>query len=447
MKERWKTISDSAEEKQDQLFETWLAGKNISFADPGSESLYKERATLYRDAIQMKKPPKRIPVCPSAGSFPIEYAGITWHEAMYDYAKLSFAWQKYHDDFDPDGLNAPRNIAPGKALELLGLSLYRWAGGGLRHDQEYQFVEKEYMKADEYMDLIDDPTGFFLYSFFPRVCTRLEAFGKLPLMPPIHELPVVPSGLIPFGLDEVADALGHLMQAGREVHLWLKQVNKINIRIMGQGKPSFSAGFTKAPFDVIGDSLRGTKGVLMDMFRHPEELIEACDRLVPFMVKSGAAACKAAGHVMPFIPLHKGADTFMSEKQFETFYWPSLRKVIVGLINEGVVPQLFVEGGYNRRLDIINDLPRGKVVWWFDSTDMARAKETVGQNNCIAGNVPLDILCTGTPDDVKACCRKLIDTAGKEGGFILTSGAGVQGSKPGNVKAMIEFSKEYGIYR
>lgn len=447
MKERWTHISDDAAKKQEQLFDIWLQAGNIPFSGPDAKDLYTRRATLYKDAIQMQKLPERIPVCPSAGSFPIEYAGITWHDAMYDYQKLTSAWQTYHDDFNPDGYSAPRNIAPGKALELLGLTLYRWAGGGLRPDQEYQFVEKEYMSASEYQDLIDDPTGFFLYSFFPRVCSHLEPLQRLPVMPPLHELPVVPSGLIPFGLDDVGKALGCLTAAGKEVHEWLAYVNRINALIMGGGMPAFSAGFTKAPFDVIGDSLRGTKGVLIDMFRHPEELKEACDRLIPFMVKSGAAACKAAGHVMPFIPLHKGADTFMSEKQFETFYWPSLRKVIVGLVNEGVVPQLFVEGAYNKRLDIINDLPKGKVVWWFDATDMVRAKETVGQSNCIAGNVPLDILCTGTADDVRNYCRDLIDTAGKDGGFIMTSGAGVQGAKAENVKAMIDFTKEYGVYR
>lgn len=440
-------VSEDSAEKQAQLFETWLLAENIPFVSPGAEALYKERVTLYRDAIQMKKIPERILVCPSAGSFPIEYAGISWYEAMYDYEKLAHAWGKYHDDFDPDGFHAPRTIAPGRALELLDLKLYRWAGGGLRNNQEYQFVEKEYMTGDEYDDLIDDPTGFFLNKYFPRICGSLAPLEKIPLMPPLHELPVIPSGLIPFGLEDVKQALGNLGAAGDEVHKWLVQVNKVGVSAMAKGKPGFSAGFTKAPFDVIGDSLRGTRGVLMDMFRHPDQLMEACERLTPFMIKFGVKACKAAGHIMPFIPLHKGADTFMSEQQFRTFYWPTLRKVIIGLINEGVVPQLFVEGEYNRRLDIINDLPRGKVVWWFDATDMAQAKKTVGQTNCIAGNVPLDILCTGTPDDVKSYCKTLIDTAGKDGGFIMASGAGVQGAKAENVKAMIDFSKAYGVYR
>ncbi|WP_300458163.1 uroporphyrinogen decarboxylase family protein [Desulfobacula sp.] len=446
MKERWTKEAADAGEKLSQQFDIWLAAENIPFVSPEAEALYRERVELYRDAIQMKTVPKRIPVCPSAGSFPIEYAGITWKEAMYDYKKLGYAWRKYHDDFDPDGYSAPRTIAPGKSLEILGLELYRWAGGGLRDDQEYQFVEKEYMRDDEYYDLIDDPTGFFLNTYFPRIFKELGALKKMPMLPPIHELPVIPSGIIPFGMPDVQAAFARLCSAGEDVNHWLAEVTNVSIAQMANGKPSFSAGFTKAPFDVIGDSLRGTKGVLMDMFRHPEELVEACERITPFMIKSGAAGCKAAGHVMPFIPLHKGADTFMSEDQFMTFYWPTLRKLIIGLSNEGVVPQLFVEGAYNRRLDLIDDLPPGKVVWWFDATDMAAAKKTVGRTNCIAGNVPLDILCTGTPDDVKVYCKDLIDTAGKDGGFIMTSGAGVQGAKAENVKAMIDFSKKYGVY-
>jgi len=213
---------------------------------------------------------------------------------------------------------------------------------------------------------------------------------------------------------------------------------------MGKGFPAFSAGFSKAPFDVIGDSLRGTQGVLTDMFRHPDELKEACERITPFMIKLGVAACKATGHIMPFMPLHKGADGFMSDEQFRTFYWPTLRKVIIGLIDEGIVPQLFAEGGYNQRLEVISDIPKGKTVWWFDTVDMARAKETVGKVSCIAGNVPLSLLCTGTPSDVTSYCKELIETAGKDGGFIFSTGAGMQGAKPANVRAMINAAKEYG---
>ncbi len=446
MKERWMDASPDAEEKQERQFQVWLSGQNIPFENPDAEVAYRERVTLIKDAIQLKKTPKRIPICPSVGHFPIEYAGISWHKAMYDYNKLAQAWEKYHNDFAPDAFGSPRTVVPGKALDILDFKLYQWAGHGLREDQEYQFVEREYMKAEEYQDLIDDPTGFFLNVYFPRIFGELKPLEKMPLLPPVHEIPLVPPAIMPFGMEDVRSAFQKLGEAGDEVKKWSSSVAHVSALIMGKGYPSFSAGFSKAPFDVLGDSLRGTRGVLMDMFRYPDELLEACERITPFMIKLGAAACKAAGHIMPFMPLHKGADGFMSNEQFRTFYWPTLRKVIIGLIDEGMVPQLFAEGGYNQRLEAICDLPKGKTVWWFDASDMVQAKEIVGKVACIAGNVPLDLLCTGTTDDVKDYCKNLIDTAGKDGGFILSSGAGVQGAKPENVKVMINFSKEYGVY-
>jgi len=64
----------------------------------------------------------------------------------------------------------------------------------------------------------------------------------------------------------------------------------------------------------------------------------------------------------------------------------------------------------------------------------------------INGNVPAAILSTGTTDEVKACCKQLIDVAGKGGGFILSTGSIIDTAKSENVRAMIEFTKEYGVY-
>ena len=445
--ERWMELTPEAENRQDAAFDAWLRADGIPFENAESEAAYKERATLIRDAVQLKKSPWRVPVCPMPGHFPIEYAGISWREAMYDYDQLTRAWKKYHTDFATDVSHSPRVIVPGKMLDILGFELYQWAGHGLKEDQEYQFVEKEYMPADDYQDLIDDPTGYFLNVYLPKIFSNLAPFTRFPLLPPVHEIPLVPPAMTPFGTPAMADALKTLGDAGEAVSQWNMAMGKVTGEIMGKGLPGFSGGFSKAPFDVIGDSLRGTRGIMTDMFRYKDELLEACERLTPFMVKCGIAACRATGHPMPYLPLHKGADGFMSERQFETFYWPTLRKVAIGLIQAGLTPILFAEGSYNTRLDIVGDLPRGKAIWLFDRTDMQRAKTSVGRQCCIAGNVPMSLLCTGRPDEVTGYCRDLIDTAGTDGGFILTTGAGMQGARAANVKAMIDFSRDYGVYR
>jgi len=444
MKERWTQVGPEAEERQEQRFAAWLSGEGLPFSRDEAKEAYRERVTLLKEAIQLKKPPRRIPVCPSPGFFPIQYAGLTMYQAMYDYDKLAQAWRRYCSDFAPDAYTSPSTIVPGRMLEALDVLFYRWPGHGVGEDQEYQYVEKEYMLPGEYQNLIDDPTGFFLSTFFPRVFGSLKPFEGLPLLPGVNEIPCLPPAMAPFGRPELRSALEKLMEAGQETVTWLAAVGRINQSVMAQGFPSFSGGFTKAPFDLIGDTLRGTRGVLTDIFRRPDELKEACQRLTPLMIKAGISSCRAAGHIMPFIPLHKGADGFMSDQQFRTFYWPSLRKLIIGLVDQGLVPLLFAEGSYNRRLEVISDLPQGKVVWWFDQTDMEEAKRTVGRVACLAGNVPLALLCTGRPDQVVDHCRKLIRAAGRDGGFIFSTGAGMQGARPENVKAMIDFAKEHG---
>ncbi|MFZ7113004.1 MAG: uroporphyrinogen decarboxylase family protein [Desulfatiglandales bacterium] len=444
MKERFVDPAPDADAKQEERFRIWLSGEGLTFADADSKAMYQERVTLMKDAIQLKKAPARIPICPSLGFFPMQYAGITMYDAMYDYEALQRCWEIFYKDFAPDAYNGPANIVPGRTLDILDLKLYHWPGHGVSKEREYQFAEDEYMKADEYQDLIDDPSAFFLSRYFPRIFGSLKPLENLPILPPIHEIPTFPPAFMRFGSQDMKKAFEALYQAGEEALRWGAVSRAVSGKIMGQGFPSFSGGFTKAPFDVIGDSLRGTRGIMLDMFRSPDELKEACDRLTPIMVKSGVASCRANGHIMPFIPLHKGADGFLSDEMFRKFYWPSLRKLIIGLVNEGMVPQLFVEGAYNERLDVISDVPKGKAFWWFDRTDMVRAKETVGRVACIGGNFPLDLLCTATPDAVRAHCRTLMEQAGRDGGFIFSTGAGMQGAKPENVKAMIESAKEYG---
>ncbi len=121
--------------------------------------------------------------------------------------------------------------------------------------------------------------------------------------------------------------------------------------------------------------------------------------------------------------------------------------MILGLIHEGIVPILFAEGSYNDRLEVIQDLPRGSVIWHFDKTEMSKAKEILGPNACIMGNVPTSLLTTGRPEEVKEYCRNLIEVCGKGGGYILAGGAGISEGPPDNLRAMMAAAKEYGTYK
>jgi uroporphyrinogen-III decarboxylase len=206
-------------------------------------------------------------------------------------------------------------------------------------------------------------------------------------------------------------------------------------------------GFTKAPFDVIGDTLRGTKGIMLDIYRQPDKLIQAMEALVPLMIGMGMASAQQTGNPLIFVPLHKGADGFLSDEQFKKFFWPTLKAVILGLIEGGCVPLPALEGYWNTRLKVVQDIPIGKTVWMVDQSDMADVKKTLGQNACLLGNVPSAMLKLGTPQGVEDYVKDLIDTAGKDGGLIICNGAFFDQAKPENVKAMVDTAKEYGVYK
>ena len=145
--------------------------------------------------------------------------------------------------------------------------------------------------------------------------------------------------------------------------------------------------------------------------------------------------------------LHRGADGWMSEKQFHSFYWPYLKRVIEAFVDEGFVPSLFAEGGYNSRLDAIKELAPGGVIWHLDQTDIFRAKEVLGDRACILGNVPGSVLITCTPEEVKAHCKELIEKVGVGGGYILSYGVTPNQSPIENIIAMRDSAKEFGVYK
>ena len=450
MEKQWQELTPL--EKQEELFKRWLSpkdpqGNDIKFQSPQAEKLHKERVTRLKDAIQLKKLPDRVPVIPMLSFFPAFYAGITPQEAMYDYDKLYAAGKKFMLDFDPDVNSGIGIAAPGKVFEILDYQQYAWPGHGVSPNHSYQCLEKEYMTADEYDDLIKNPSHFFANTYFPRIFGKLEGFKMLPNLAGFQELPFVGPNMIPFGLPPVQQAYQTILEAGAEALKWAGAVGAFNGEMISLGFPAGAGGFTKVPFDTLGDTLRGTRGIMIDIYRQPEKVLAALDAITPLMIDMGTSATQMAGNPLVMIPLHKGADGFLSDEQFKKFYWPHFKKLLMGLIEEGCIPMSFVEGGYNTRLDIIRDVPKGTTYWTFDATDMARAKKALGGIACIGGNVPTDLLSVGTVSQVKDYVKNLIDTCAGGGGYIMANGVAADNVKPENMKAMIDFTKEYGVYK
>lgn len=450
MEKKWEEMT--ADEKQEAQFQKLLRpkdheGNDLKFQSPEAEANYKANITRIKDAIQLKKTPDRVPVTLLPSMFPFTHAGMTVQEAMYDYDKCAAGFKKFILEFKPDmhiGAAAP---GPGKFYEILDYKLYAWPGHGVSPTSSYQCHEGEYMKAEEYDLLMTDPSFFFRNFYLPRVFGALQGFQMLPPLTGILEMYGVAFNFIPYALPPVQATYKALFEAGAEALKWAMVMGGSNGELASLGFPNILGGFTKAPFDTIGDTLRGTKGIMIDMYRRPDKLLQALEAITPIMIGMGLGAAQQTGNPLIFMPLHKGADGFLSDEQFKTFYWPTLRKVMLGLIEGGCIPFAAAEGGYNTRLKVIRDLPKGKTLWMFDQTDIVKAKGIVGNTLCILGNVSSATLNLSTPQEVKNYCKKLIDGVGQGGGFIMSNGAFFDEAKPENVKAMVDFTKEYGVYK
>ena len=135
----------------------------------------------------------------------------------------------------------------------------------------------------------------------------------------------------------------------------------------------------------------------------------------------------------------------MSPEQYEKFYWPSLQKLILGLVEAQLTPIPYFQGDNTLRLPYMKELPKGKVPIHFDIVDRKQARKIIGGHQCFWGNIPASVMVTGTADQVKDDIKQLIDTFGDTGGLIIDASSAIPDeAKPENVTAMLEAVFDYG---
>ena len=404
--------------------------------------LLAQREKRISDAIALRKP-DRIPVWHGVpGPYPAQYLGISREEQMMDVEtslEANFQTALY---YQPDMVELMPPL--GSVLDPLGYRHLKWSGHGLPADSGWQFVDEEVMKPEEYDELIYDPSDFMVRTYWPRAYSKLAGLAGLAPLREAQGYFAGPSAFAAFGTPAGQEALDALRQAGAAALRTVMALGAHGRRLAEAGFPPSWAAMTQPPFDLVGDFLRGRKGIMLDMFRCPEKLQAAAEKLLPMAIEMAVRGAKVSHNPRVFIAIHGGVEGFMSLEQYKRFYWPTLQQLLVALAEQGLNPWVLVEGGSDSRLETMADIPAGKVCYWFDHVDMRRAKEVLGGKACLAGNVPIALLSVGTPDDVRRYCKDLIDGVGRDGGFIMGPSGQTEDVKVENVKAMVDFTKEYG---
>ena len=411
---------------------------------PEAKAAYDARWQRIMDCVNLKQP-DRMPTAFLATFWLARYGGISYRQLMYDYEKTKEIGERAILEFEPDAPSPTvLAVATGRALEAIGFKQLQWPGHGVRDDQPYQYLDREYMKAEEYDEFLFDPTGFYLRTYLPRVAEAFEGLEELHYLPGLHYFRLV-AGIRSFAKPRVRQAFEKIIKAAEEVEQMVAQHADFTQRMAAHGFPMSYITTAVSPYDMLADYFRGATGMMKDLYRNKDKLLQLLDKAAVFLVRQTLWSAKSAGHPIVFIPIHWAPDAFMSGKQFETFWWPSFRKMLIGLIEGGIIPMPLWEADCTKRLEIIRDIPPGKCIYWFERTDMVRAFEVLGDVVALRGNISPSLLTTGKPDEVDAAVRHLAENVFHKGGKLILDGAfGIPDETPiENVRAMFTAARKY----
>ena len=385
-----------------------------------TQKLYEERLGRYQAAIALE-PTDRMPIATGSNYFAEVYSGNNKQLTVYDPEKWLAAEEAFIRDF-PEIDVLRNNRIYGPLFDAVDFKNYKLPGRDLAPETQFQFDENENMQADEYALLIKDPVGFMLERFLPRVLGEFsEPASKRAVM-----------GLIKGGMAHVR--MAEVMK-NRSIQLQTRC-----------GMPQPMTGAFLAPFDVIGDALRGLNATIMDMFRQPDELQAACDVLVPEMANFALATADPFKRYPIFVPTHK--PMFLSPDQFDTFYWPSFKKTLQILIAAGYKIRAYLEGDWGPHWHHILELPKGSVLCDIDNEgDIFKALEDLGDHQCVTGGIPDSMLILGNGQEIRERVKTLCEAAGKDKTLIINGGCNIPyDTKPENYRAMIDAILEFGSY-
>ena len=417
----------------------------MSISAESASAAYDQRWKRVMDTVALRRP-DRMPVALYPMFWLARYGGISYRELMYDYEQAKKIGERAVLELDPD-IYSPTvmNASSGPSLEALGFKQVQWPGHGVGDNQPYQYLDREYMKAEEYDEFLFDPTGFYLKKYLPRVAGAFEGLEQMPTLPGLHYFRLV-GGIHRFARPAVQEAWQNITAAAQEVERWIKHHVEFTQRMTGLGYPLAYGSTSISPYDFIADYFRGATAMMKDMYRHKDKLLEVMEKCVQILLAQSIATARASGNPIIFIPVHWAADAFMSPKQFETFWWPPFRKLMIGLIDAGLIPMPMWEADCTKRLETIRDIPTGKCIYWFERTDMVRAYEVLGDVVALRGNLSASLMTTGTPEQVDAAVKHLVDNVYNKGGsLILDTAFGIPDeASVENVRAMYAAARKYG---
>jgi uroporphyrinogen-III decarboxylase len=393
------------------------------------EQLYQQRLKRYTTALRNGKP-DMVPIRPFVAEFIATYTGYTCQDVTQDFELAFEATRKCCAGFDWDATVANMVYVWGGIPQVMNLRYYQIPGVGLSPNTGFQYLEppeeQSFMRADEYDALIEDPTGFLFNVWLPRVSRDVAAPGQ----------PNTYRNNVAF-LKGGMSMMSYFGAFPRQIQLMREET----------GTVSAIAGILKAPLDILADKLRGYMGLVMDLVEQPKKVLKACEALAPHLCHVASTSSDPSNTVPIGLWLHRGCVPFVSQDHFDNIFWPTLKPIIQELWRQGKQTMFYAEGKWGAHLKAFAELPEGSIIYHIDRDDPLEVHKALHHKFALSGGVPNYMLGYGTPEEVRQYCKKLIQTIGRDGGYIMDASAIMQNdARVENVRAMTDATREYGVY-
>jgi len=347
------------------------------------KSLMKERIEMF-DNVYNFKHNQRIPLGCNIWSWQVLDCGYKQSEALENYDIAEKINREFHERYHFDAYTNLITRNPKRITDLLG--------GGAHYidatDEIIQCDDHGCMEPDEYSELIKDPRAFYWTKAFPRY-THYQDEN--------------------FVLTE-----GNLKQAIQEWSDFGSYSNKmLDMNFNEFGALMYYCQFCQVPFEHIMTNLRGIVGTSRDLRRKKKEILDtiAADEQITMDNVERAIKMDSTGYVAPITMVFL-SHSILNPKQFEQFYYPTLKKIIDCAVANQKRMYLFIESTMMRFVDFFRDVPKGTMMIHLEQDDIFEFRKQL-PNIAVAGGMPTTLLGPGSKQECIDYAKKLIDGLGE----------------------------------
>ena len=286
-----------------------------------------------------------------------------------------------------------------------------------------QHPEATYMEASEYDEFIKNPFDFIVSTIVPR---QVPAYDDDPVLRSLNFAKYVLASI---------DQRNMMAEANAKVFdrhgLYLP--------------PAGTVGSQMIPFDRISDNFRGFSQIHSDLRRIPGKVEEACEAMMPYAIWT-SSKIKPSTLGYASVKTHMGA--YLSNKDFEKYYWATFIKLCHINAERGVDMDLFLEHDWSRFIDCLQELPQGARMY-MEYGDPKEFKDRLGDKYVLGGFYPMMLLKAGTKQQCIDKAKELIDIMAPGGNFYFRFDKNVITIKDLNIEnyiAVMEYLQENSKY-